>query len=291
MRTTIFLCFTLLLVPAVFGQTVVYTDEFGAGSASNYTITKTSDDTSIQFGYDTSSISPAVPNAPNGDNIVVRTDVNIVAPNGVEAINAYLNGVTLPTNYTVEVDVYIRCPLVGGSGTTEHCGMGLFGSGTKVNSLHTYDALPNDTDGLAFGYNTDGDELYSDFFLSEGSATGITDVGVWTGPDPTPTGQFYEDYDALYDIPTNPDAYELFFNQWATVSLSYINGIVTCKINGDTYVTYTPTGTPSGKVFLLHTDPFSTPANPATASFCLFDHLVITEPPIALGAKDWEVYQ
>lgn len=291
MRTTIFLCFTLLLVPAVFGQTVLYTDEFGAGSASNYTITTTAADTSSQFGFDASSIGIA--NAPNGDNIVLRTAANIVSPEAQEAINAYLSFSPLPAEYTVQVDVYLGYPY-GGSGTTEHAGIGLLGSGTKVNSLRAYSGLPTDTDGLAFGYNSDADELFSDFFLTEGSATGQTDVGTWAGADPTPAGQFYSEYATLFSIPTNADGNQLFGNQWATIAVSYIGGIVTCKVNGDTYVTYTPSGSPSGSVFLLHTDPFASVASDANASFCLFDHLVITAPevgPTPQAAKDWQVYQ
>lgn len=290
MRTILSLCLIVLIAPALFADTVLFTDEFGAGSASNYTITKTGDDTSIQFGFDASSAGIA--NAPNGDNIVLRTAVNIVSPAAVEAVNAYLDGgsISLPANYTVQVDVYLAYPY-GGSGTTEHAGVGLFGSGTKINSLRAYTPLPSDTDGLAFGYNSDDDEIFSAFFLTEGSATGQTDVGTWAGSDPTPGGQRYPEYAALFSIPTNADGNQLFGNQWATIAVSYMNGMVTCKINGDTYVTYTPSGSPSGKIFLLHTDPFSSVASDANASFCLFDHLVITEPPAEQAAKNWEVYQ
>jgi hypothetical protein len=292
MRASITFYLILLLASVASGDTTILTDEFGTDSASNYIITKTSDDTSIQFGFDASSIG--VPNSPHGDNIVLRTAVNIAAPDSYEVINAYLNFTSLPTNYIAQVDIYIRCPGVGMTGSTEHTGLGLFGSGTKINYLYPAGTFPTNTDGLVFGYNTDGDEIYSDFYLNQGSAIGPTSVGTWTGPDPTPGGQFYQDYASLFSIPTNPDGYQLFFNQWATVSLSYNDGVVTGKINNDTYVTYTPSEAQSGLVFLAHSDPYDSVAADPNLSFCLFDHLVITEPeapPPPLSARDWEVYE
>lgn len=275
MKRVIFMLCLSIIASGIWAQTLIFSDNFSTADLSNYIITKTSDDTSYQSGFDVSTVG--IPNSPNGDNLALRTACNIVAPTGEEAINLYYNNPINLDRFLVEVDIYLRWP-VGGSGTTEHAGVGIFGSGTKVNTPRARGALPTDTDGLTFGYNSDGDEALSDLYLNEGSPSGQTQVGTWANPNrPDPTGQFYTDQP--YASIASPLA--AFGNQWKNVKINYEEGLVIVKVDNVEVVRYNTTlGSGVNKlVYLVHSDLFASVATPSEQSFCLFDNLKIYELP------------
>lgn len=305
---------TAVVTSVVTAQTVIYSDNFGAASAANWTVqgsnTDGGNDFQAEFGFDISTRS--LPNSPSGDNIVLRTVANIAAPAGREAVTAFLTGFPVtPEIYSIEVEVYCAfAPPGGGTGTTRAAAVGIEHSAPPLGPVHTREggdpapyqpaANGNGQDGLVFSYNTDDDDAASCFFLLEGNygtpLNNLVTSGTWADPaGTTPNAQFARDpfYQAI--IPANPNdgdpAAELMGNQWCPVTITNINGNISVEIFGTAIVTHTFAGITDGLVSLTNERPFTSVTPSPLLSECYFDNLVITDlTPEITAAREWNFY-
>ncbi len=291
MRTLHFFAVVSLLLLPVFGtgQTLLFEEDFDSTDLGPFTVLQTdAGDTEVESGYDYSAAS--IPAAPNGSGTLgLRTACNI-ASGATQAVNLYLPTPVTVSRFQVQVDIWLS---FADSGTTEHTGVGIFGSGTKINSPTIYGTLPTDTDGLTFGYNSDSDEARSDLYLALGDAAGPTDVGLWSNPDDsTPLAQYSTApyYDPVADLGT----VDIFGEQWITVTITYLEGLVTVQMDDllvVSYVDFSLATSGNNLVYLVHTDPFGSIANLTADSFCIFDNLKVFEIPLPLSAQNWTLYQ
>ncbi|TWT73793.1 hypothetical protein Pla123a_36870 [Posidoniimonas polymericola] len=124
----------------------IYTDSLSSGA--NWT-TKQTNDASFAFGFDYST--KGLPLAPNGsDSIGLKLEVNNGdASPGSETIGVFTSVASLPTEYTVRVDIWANwAPDNGtiGQGTTEFVGASV-----------GHDALLSGPFGASFMYSSDAD--------------------------------------------------------------------------------------------------------------------------------------
>jgi len=270
------------------GQILLFEENFDSPSPSSITINETDPtDSEVDSGYDYSAVS--IPPAPNGTGTLgLRTACNI-ANGATEAINIYLNNAVTVDRFQVQVDIWLN--FVSISGTTEHAGVGIFGSGTKINSPTIYGTLPTDTDGLTFGFNSDSDEARSDLYLTLGSSTGITDVGLWSNPlKSDPLGQYTTD--DPYSQVAGVDGQ--LGKQWVTVTITYLEGLIAVQLDDlpvVSWVDFSLASSGNNLVYLVHTDPFTSVGNPTSEAFCIFDNLKVFEIPLPLSAQNWSLYE
>ena len=299
MKKVFFAACMIVLVSGAWAQTVIFEDNFSASGLTGYSTTSDTTgsgapDVSADGGFDFSTLGLGIPSAPNGsDTLALKAAANIAADER-ECINVYYD-TPISTNYfEVQVDMWLN---FADSGTTEHSGFGIFGSGSKANWSTIYDEenQNTDTDGLLFAFNSDGDEARSDLFLTRGTAEGLTDVGLWENPeDSSPLGQIYGN-DPYADI-AGEDGW--WGEKWLTVVMRFYGGTVTVTVNDVVIVSYVENDlneTTDRKLFLYHSDPFGSVASPSDEAFSLFDNLKITElepPPPVLSAENvWNLYE
>jgi hypothetical protein len=296
-------------------------------------------DTSFQFGYNWGSdaLDPTtgyatVPASPHGDTTGLRLEVNNTndATNYKEGLTIFANTLCPSTGYyDVEFDCFIAytLPLIGGgSGSTEHVGMVVQASGTKICTIRdqALDAVNPATpgavggvysaqDGLAFGYDGDTGELGSDIFCFMPSArTGAPNanrwdpqVGTWFGANSLP-------WDGTnYPKEFNPDAEDGPY-YYAALSFpavrvtdgsdytpGYLWNTVKAEVRGPK-VTFYVNDVPCVQIMstltdlaagIIATDPFSSFSDPISESYMLIDNFKITEYAVPLGAEHWSLYQ
>lgn len=326
----------LALAGASWCDTVVISSDMGAAAAANFSTTQTLD-TTVQFGFDWSSYTPpaatgysTMPASPNGDTIGLKITCNNTADptNYQEGVTVWCTTEPQTQNYDVEVDALIAYP-PGGSGTTEHIGIVIQGSGDGIRGLRnnalsgcnpafgtwgtnpayadlstTASTYPQD--GIAFGYDGENGESNvssTDIFLYDPAARpgvgGIVttqkngQVGTWLAGDPSPyTNHDFSTYQ--FALPTPPpgrtEPASFAGWFWNHIKVAVRGTNITWYINGNPIVTYTSTKT-AKRVGLIATDPFSSVSTPATESFMLFDNFKITDVIPSTAAHDWQLYE
>lgn len=297
---------------------VIFQSDMGASAASDFSVVQTPDATA-EFGVDVSAIPVApnytgggtslasigfttIPDAPNGDNIALRLEVNNTddATDYEEGLCVYADISPATENYDIEFDFFMAftLPLVGGgAGSTEHFGMSVLSSGTKLNCIRDWcfdnanpantisgSAAITDFDGLNFGGTGDTGELFSDLFcldpfarIGVNSSSANGQVGVWqaaedairpatlgdrevTNIDDANYTNYY--YDAMVFNATrvaNNDDYAPGW-QWNTMTAEVRGQTVNFKINGVSFVIADSTST-LDKIGIICTDPFSSVSN------------------------------
>ena len=328
------------LVLSTWAQTVIFQSDMGSGEISNFTAVQ-SPDTSIQFGYnwgsdalDASTGYSTVPASPNGDTTGLRIEVNNTddATDYEEAVTVFANTLC-PSDgyYDVEFDCFIAytLPLIlGGTGGTEHVGLVVQASGTKIctirdNALDNVDpGTPGAVggeyiaqDGLAFGYSGDTGEAGSDIYCFMPSArTGGGNanrwdgqVGSWSGTNSLPWDgtDYAKEFDTVDEGDDGPyyhaalsfpaqrttdasDRYPGYL--WNTVKAEVRVDRVTFYVNDVTFVTVTSSLTDLA-AGIIATDPYSSFSNPISESYMLIDNFKITDHPMPLGAEHWSIYR
>lgn len=291
------------------GAAVVYTDNFAAGSAPNWTVkasnTGAENDTVSEFGFDVSTRS--IPNAPNGDNIVLRTGANLTGAAGNEAISLFLTGFPITTEYyEVTVDVYCAfAPPGGGTGTTRMAGVGIEHNPTpigpnllRVGTPYQAAAAGTGQDGLVFSYNTDDDDANSAIYLLEANAgdpfAALAYVGTWASGVVPPAGQLQRTPYYQGIIAANPNdgdvTNELMGNQWVTVRIRKQQSLVTVTIFGTDIITHSYAGIGNSLVSLTNERPFPSVTPSPLLSECYFDALTINDITPSQADDSWQFY-
>lgn len=298
-----------LAATAASAATTLLDDNYNtAGSASSYTVTNLNGIGTADFGFDYSGLSiPEAPNTGAGDTAFrgFVTQVNVTGTAGSSAVEAFtnidLNGAV--NDYAVQVDFYgkIGCGLAG---TTEEVDIGIFQTGTRVISWSQNATLGASTDGYWFVGEIDGGNTI-DFAFQKGNPSGFSaneEAGLtWgNGADGSVTGGA-----RFLDTPYTAEVFGtaactgtddgVVGNQWNTLKfvwtastgelklyISNPQGFRLLATYNDPADTYT-----SGKVLLGHVDAFS---SRNTASYLIFDNLLIEQGPFNSSVQDWALF-
>jgi len=329
----ILIVIAILSLPFCAGaQTIIFSSNMGSSASANFDQLKTPDST-IQFGYDwASDTCPAgygyttVPASPGGDTVGLKVTVNNTADptDYKEGVSIYAKTAPSTSRYDVEFDLW---GAYGTTGTTEHAGMVIQASGTKLCIIREVDlstvdpATPGysggaviDEDGLAFGFSADylGDALsdYYCFMPSTRTGTPNTDnsmaqIGTWTDSDPLPpaTGNLHQKrismtpYSTAYTFPAGRTNTSTAGFYWNHIKAEVRVDTVSFYINGVKFVDVNSTLTDK-KVGIIVTDPYVSVSD--DPSYFLIDNFKITEVPAPtptptpipiLNARNWEMFQ
>ncbi len=216
-----YLCFALALVAGgAYADTVVF--QSNMGTATGFTTTQTLDNT-VVFGsnWAAEALDPTtgytfVPASPGGDTTGLRIETNNTndATNYQEGVTVYATAQPATSNYDVEVDAFgaFTLPLLGGgTGSTEHYGIVIQASGTRIatlkntglNGVNPAFGITNYSggdstfgqaaDGLSFGTTADHGEGATNIFCynpatrpANATATLDGQVGSFVFGDPSP---------------------------------------------------------------------------------------------------------
>jgi hypothetical protein len=324
MRKLIVAAGVLALALAARADTVVISS--GLTTQGSDFVTSQTPDNTIQFGYNWVSDAlnsltgySTVPASPGGDAVGLK-----ITSNNTDDPTDYQEGVTVfcttepqTTNYDVEVDTFIAWPITG-SGTTEHIGIVIQSSGNGIRCLRN-DALAavnpafgySDisttagtylTDGLAFGYNSDSDEIATEIFCYDpaqrtGQPSTIYNgqVGSYVLGDPSPfTNHNFgpTQYESYLSPPVGRDASlaDTAGHLWNRLKASVRGDMVSFYMNGK-LVLFLNSANTAKRVGLIAGDPFSGPSTPAADSYMLFDNFKITDVTPSAGARDWQLFE
>ncbi|GIX44447.1 MAG: hypothetical protein D6691_01815 [Candidatus Hydrogenedentota bacterium] len=321
----------LILAAASVGSADTVVISSGLNTAGSDFVTTQTPDNVVTFGYNWGSDpTPAgtgyttVPASPGGDTVGLK-----IESNNTDDPTDYQEGVTVwcttepaTNNYDVSVDAFIAYPITApASGTTEHIGIVIQGSGTGLRGLRnnalsainpafgwsdvstTASTYPYQ-DGIAFGFNGENGEAATDIFCYDPAArTGgptITlngQTGTFLGGDPSPTvAHDFNTFSYVLSQPSGRTLGNVAGWLWNTIKASVRETatpgqlLVTFYINGNPIVQLTSTKT-TKKVGLIAGDPFASFSTPANESYMLFDNFRIIDVVPSTAAHDWQLFQ
>ena len=309
---------------------------FNSGDVTNFDIIQTPDNV-VTFGYNWSTLTTDptsgyayVPTSPHGDVIGLRVEVNNTGTADYqEGVTIYPKVAPTAPEYDIEVDAWIAytIPIAGGgTGSTEHLGIVVEASGTKLCTLRD-NALNNvnpslgyssdtEQDGVAFGYNGDEGEARSTFWCFKpdtrtdppGTLTENGQAGTWTGATSVPVGAdaatgkfmtnvtFPEDvvYFNAFTFPAGRDTTTAGSATpgyvWNTLKASVRNNLISFYVNDVLFCTVNSSLT-AKKVGIICTDSFISVSTPPEESYMLFDNFKITEITYTTSVKEnWMLY-
>ncbi len=264
---------------------VAFEDDFDTDTSPNYTINTSSEDTSVDWAWDYSSMG--IPPAPHssGTTLGVRFGANIVDPAAAECIMITPTGYVFGGDYKLTFDMWINVngPLPGGgTGSTEHVCAGVGYDGVTLNNTST-------GSGGWFAVDGDGGETY-DYRAYKNSGLQYLASGQWLVDDynaNATTDNDIENYFAGQSAPTYQQ------NNYTQQTGSLNNGCagfawreVEIVVVGDT-VTWTIDGLPlcrldrtvgadfplDGAISLGYFDRYSSVSDNPDLSFGLIDNV------------------
>lgn len=270
----------------------LYSDDFDANTAANWTLNRSSTDTRVTFNYNYAADGiPAAPHSVGGTTRGVKFEANLV--NGVvAALNISPVGQSFTGNYRLRFDMWINAngPFPGGgSGSTEHFTAGV---GTPGNQLHWTGA-----GGGASGhwFVVDGEGGSSDTSTTSvpdfGAASGATIFGATSGvyaagagSDARGNGNAY--YTAQFPAVSAPALQQANYAQqtgsiaagsvgfaWRDVSIAKTGNTVEWFIDGLKIATIANATFTASNIFLGYWDSFPTVSDNAALSFGLADNV------------------
>ena len=248
-------------------QTVLYTDNFDAGtSAANWNVYHTGDAFS-NFAYDYSTRGiPSAPHSTGGSTVGLWFSVNHTSGT-VQAISAYPKNQSFSGDVILKFDMWLNYngPAGGGSGSTELSLAGINQSGTQVH-------WPNNPacDGFSFGVTGEGGA--ADDYRAYRGPTMVT--GVYAAGSQNHSATLYQNLFV-------PPAYETRGapgKHWVEVEISQKNGLVEWRLNGTLISTRTDTTYTSGNLLMGYMDPYASIANPKVDNFVVYDNVRMERP-------------
>ena len=301
--------------PAPEPEVTLWGDDLDSADSTGWIVNKSTDDTSVTFGYDYSADGiPAAPNS-DGSTIGVKLEANVAAPTGAEAISISPSGANFTGDYQVKFDMWVNAngPFPGGGGGSTE----FFTAGVGTTGDHLQWASDN-ADGAWFGVTGEGGSGNSgDFRAHIGGARQDAESGAYaagtTGDSRNNTNAHYAD---AFPGQSPPAAQAAAFPDkqigalangavgfaWRQVTISKIGDSVTWAIDGVTIATLGQAlgaFTTEGNIFIGYYDAFSSVSDNRATSFGLVDNIRVVEiiTPLfgdnfdADSSGDWMVHK
>lgn len=269
---------------------VTFKDDFNSDSSSDWTINRSSDDTTVSFAYDYSV--DGIPTAPGSED---NSSLGLkFTANEIEVAAAHItmspNGQSFAGDYALVFDLWMNVngPLPGGGGgSTEFAAAGIGTSGDHVQ------VGDDQSDGAWFivtgegGSSRDFRFFLNNVFLTEDSGVypaGTQDSAndyygsIFPAGKTAPESQIAEFANQAGETSAGQVAFE-----WVRVQLLKIGDQVTWSMNGTDIAVATQDTAPfndSGNIFLGYSDWFSSVSDNEFMSFGLFDNVKVYQLPV-----------
>ena len=267
------------------GAEVVFSEDFESDVSSDWTVNRSSDDTTVTFGYDYAI--DGIPSAPNsGGDTTFGLKFTANEFDGVAAhITASPNGQSFSGDYVLTFDLWLNFngPIPGGgSGSTEFAAAGL---GTSGDHIQVGD---DSSDGAWFIVTGDGGSsrdyrfFLDNLFLTEDSEiylAGSQDNGADYYASIFPEGKSAPEFqtaDFNQQVGTTLSGQPAF--EWVPVQLAKVGDTVTWTMKGTDIVVASQATAPfsdSGNIFVGYSDWFASVSDNPDLSFGLFDNLKV----------------
>jgi hypothetical protein len=261
-----------LTVPRAAAQTVLYSDDFDAGTSAGNWVTFDTGDATSDFAYDYSAVGiPSAPNSTGGSTIGLRFSVNNTS-GALHAISAYPIGQSFSGNHVLKFDMWLNYNggPGGGTGSTEFSIAGINHTPTQVH-------WPNNpaTDGFSFAVTGEGGAA-DDYRAYTGTTLFTVANGVYIAGSQNHTHPYYQ---ALFPSPTY-ETQGAPGKHWVEVEMRQDEGVITWRLNGTLISIRQDTTYTSGDILLGYMDTYTSIADPAIENFVLYDNVrVETTPP------------
>lgn len=258
---------------------ILFSDNFDTDSSANWTVRFGANndiyDANVRWAFDYSTLSPAVPPAPNSPGTTLGLFLQLnrtnATANGSAGINLY-PGRTFSGNFALRADMYVSYNN-DLAGTTEFALLGLNHSGQFTNriTITTGDTNKNSLggDGVWTTLGTDGaDSLNWAAFYATNASTlprqyTNKNAGSVAGLISAPP---YAVAGAIGNRSTSTT------KTWAEVELGQNNNVVTLKVNNSVIFSFpNPSGFTSGDIMIGHDDPADSIGS--LANFVIFDNV------------------
>lgn len=277
-------------------QTVVFTDNFDANTAANWTVNMSSTDTRVTFNYDYAADGiPSAPHATIGTTRGVKFEANLA--NGVTAaLSISPIGQSFAGDYRLHFDMWINAngpfPL-GGTGSSQFVTGGLGTAGNRVQ----WTGAGSTADGCWFAVDGEGQagdtSTTSDFnaYLAttlQGVATGVYAAGTdsnargnanayyttaFPGGQTAPAWQ-----QANYPQQTGALAAGAVGFAWRDVIIARRGNVIEWSVDGVKLATVTNATLTASNVFVGYWDPFTSLSDNDALSFGVVDNVRVEVP-------------
>ncbi len=288
----------------------LFTDNFDAHTAVNWTTNRSSTDTRITFNWDYSLIGiSSAPNSAGGTTRGLRLEANLLNTN-VAAVSVSPIGQSFGGNFRLRFDMWINAngPFpAGGNGSTEHLTAGVGTTGNNVQwNTGSADGVWFATDGE--GQATDTSATTPDWRAYVGIILQQTNSGVWLGGnEPNVRGNGHPYYASTFPGGQTAPAFQQsnFAQQtgalavgtvgfaWRDVIISKTGNTVEWFIDGLKIAAVTNASLTASNIFLGYWDSFTSLSDNTNLSFGLVDNVrverFITNVPPYLTAQPQSV--
>lgn len=277
-------------------QTVVFTDNFDANTAANWTVNKSSTDTRVTFNYDYAADGiPPAPHAVGGTTRGVKFEANMV--NGVTAaLSVSPTGQSFSGDYRLHFDMWINAngpfPL-GGTGSSQFITGGLGTAGNRVQWIGS----GSTADGCWFAVDGEGQagdtSTSSDFNAYVATALQGVASGVYAaGTDANARGNGNAYYATAFPGgQTAPAWQQTTYPQqtgalaagavgfaWRDVIISKRGSVIEWSIDGVKLAAVTNATLTASNVFVGYWDPFTSLSDNDALSFGVVDNVRVEVP-------------
>ena len=268
----------------------LFSDNFDANTAANWTTNRSSTDTRVTFNWDYSLINiPSAPSSTGGSTRGLRFEANL--SNGVTAaVSVSPIGQNFGGNYRLHFDMWINAngpfPL-GGNGSTEHLTAGVGTTGNNVQwNTGSADGVWFATDGE--GQATDTSATLPDWRAYVGIALQQTNSGVWVGGnEPNVRGNAHPYYASTFPGGQTAPAFQQanFAQQtgslavgtvgfaWRDVIINKANNTVEWFIDGLKIAAVANATLTASNIFVGYWDSFTSLSDNTNLSFGLVDNV------------------
>lgn len=277
-------------------QNVVFTDNFDANSAANWTANKSSTDTRVTFYYDYAADGiPSAPHATGGTTRGVKFEANM-ATGVTAALSVSPIGQSFSGDYRLHFDMWLNAngpfPL-GGTGSSQFVTGGLGTAGNRVQ----WTGSGSTADGCWFAVDGEGQatdtSTTSDFGAYIGTTVQSVGSGVYAaGTDANARGNGNAYYTTAFPGGQTAPAWQQsnYAQQtgglqagsvgftWRDVIISKRGNVIEWSIDGVKLATVTNATFTASNVFVGYWDPFASLSDNTALSFGLVDNVRVEVP-------------
>jgi len=276
-------------------QATVFSDNFDADTASNWTVNRSSSDTAVAFDYDYSALGiPSAPHSTGGTTLGVQMKANLKL-SVCAALSISPTNQTFSGDYRLHFDGWINVngPFPGGGASSTEfltAGIGTAGNRTEWTTNATADGFYFSADGeggVSAASTTFGD--YSGYIGKnwQNAGSGIYAAGSLDNANPYCTAAFPTGQSAPalqqsnYAQQTGSLSPGTFGLAWHDVIVSRRGSTVDWVIDGIRMATISNATFTASNVFVGFWDPFASLTDNTNLSFGLVDNVRVEVPAVA----------